>query len=1154
MNVLEYFDNIQKSVQNNYDFANLARAKGLDPEKSVEVPQANSLAEKVVGLISAIYPEVKGKGIVERILSLEKQYGSLDPAVALTIAEEVALEKFYVFETKHLGIEIGVRLAIAYMTLGVVSSPIEGFTQLKLNKTKDGAEYFVPFYAGPIRSAGGTEAAFSIVIVDHLREIFGYARYDPTEDEVKRGVHEAYQYHERVTNLQYLPSEEELDFLLKNLPVQVSGDPSEDREVYNYKDLPRIETNFIRSGFCLTTCEGLAQKAPKILKRIIGLRAKGFKLSSWDWLADFVSLQKKIKEGKSSVKSSGGGATYMQDIVAGRPVFAHPGRSGAFRLRYGRCRNTGYSTLGFHPATMAISKNFIAVGTQLKIEKPTKGCTAASCDTISGPIVKLKDESVIYVSSFEQGKKLTPQVSEILYLGDILIPYGDFSNRNQLLGTPGYVEQYWLEEVLEKGGTSELNVSFEKAIQISKELGVSLHPNYIYYWTQIKYEDFIGLIDWFAYGSFENEELSLPYSSNDKLKFAIGKRALELIGCEHKVLNEKIILSSDNSKSLFFSLGIDSNFLDLEKKFKEISLKIIESETPLQILNKLCPYVIRDKAGTFIGARMGRPEKAKLRKLIGSPHVLFPVSEEGGRLRSVQSAVEKGSVQSDFPNFFCSICGLDSAYTRCLKCDSPCKKRNYCKTCNKYYDGVCLEHPDKSRNHSVRRIDMKQYFESAKKLIGARIDDLPVVIKGVRGTLNADHSCENLAKGLLRAKYNLHVNKDGTIRYDISEMPLTHFKPKEIGTSISKLKSLGYEYDIYNKELISPEQILEIFPHDVVLPACPETPDEKADDVLMNICNFIDDELNYLYKLPKLFNCKTKDDLAGVLLGCIAPHNCAAVVGRVIGFSKVQALLASPYMHAAMRRDCDGDEAAIMVLADMLINFSKHFLPSHRGGTQDAPLVLNTRIRAGEVDDMIFDLDTTSKIPLALYRAGEEHKSPSEVKLERVMNRLGGEHEFDNLWFSYDTSDLNEGPVCSSYKTLPTMHDKVKEQMDLCMKIRAVDVSDVARLTIERHFIRDIRGNLRKFSQQVFRCVACNEKFRRPPLVGKCTACGGKIIFTISEGSIMKYMQESLDLAHTYKVSPYLIENLEIVQKDIQSIFGKEKEKQEALNKFLIAN
>lgn len=82
---------------------------------------------------------------------------------------------------------------------------------------------------------------------------------------------------------------------------------------------------------------------------------------------------------------------------------------------------------------------------------------------------------------------------------------------------------------------------------------------------------------------------------------------------------------------------------------------------------------------------------------------------------------------------------------------------------------------------------------------------------------------------------------------------------------------------------------------------------------------------------------------------------------------------------------------------------------------------------------------------------------------------------------------------------------------------------------------------------QVFRCVGCNSKFRRPPLVGRCTKCGGKLIFTISEGSILKYMQAALDLAKTFNVSDYLMECLELTRKDIESIFGREKEKQETL-------
>ncbi len=1147
MNIKEYFVKIESDVKKMYKFANKARVKGIDPISEVEIPIALSLAERATGLISTLYPQIADKRIVSRILELEKQYGSLDPAVALSIAEEIAKEKFCKFKDYKEAIEAGARIAIAYLTLGVVSSPIEGFVELHFEKTSDGKEYFVPYYAGPIRSAGGTEAAFSVVILDYLREILGYARYDPTEDEVKRGIHETYMYHERVSNLQYLPSEKEIEFLMRNIPVQISGDPSEDKEVYNFKDLKRVPTNFIRSGFCLTLNEGIALKAPKVLKRIIKLREKGFKLSDWSWMEEFVNLQKKIKENKTV--GSGASATYIQDLVAGRPVFGHPSYSGAFRLRYGRCRNTGYSALALHPATMHICDDFIAIGTQLKIEKPTKGCTVAVCSSIDGPIVKFRNGDVKQIFNPEEAKKIYKDVEEIIYLGDLLVPYGDYLNRNHALDKPGYVEQYWMEQLLKAGGQSELFPDFEKAVVLSQEFKIPLHPSYIYYWREISNEDLNALVDWIAHGEIRTT-LVLPYTNLDKSRFSKGKRAIELIGCEHKVSIENVILNEKDTKALLFNLGIDytGNF---EQSIENLIIKLKEStgKPILEIIKSLCSLEIKDKSGTFIGARMGRPEKAKLRKLTGSPHVLFPVGYEGGRLRSVQAAIDNGRVEAEFAVFYCDKCKHETIYPSCEICQSTCKKMNYCPDCDENYTGKCPQH-ERSLEFKKKRIDIKHYFDIAKKQTNLRTEDIPVVVKGVRGTSNKDHSCENLAKGLLRAKHNLNVNKDGTIRYDMSEMPLTHFKAKEIGTSISKLKELGYEWDLNGNPIENDNQVIELFPHDIILPACPNSQDERADDLFLKICQFVDDELEKLYGLPRYFNAKTKEDLIGVFLGCMAPHNCAAVTGRLIGFSKTQAFLASPYIHAAMRRDCDGDEAAAMLLMDMLLNFSKSFLPSHRGGTQDAPLVLNACLRAGEVDDMIFDVDVSKKIPLELYEAAEKEKSPYEVKMEQVRNRLGKEKEFYDLGYAYETENINGGPLCSSYKTLPTMHDKVESQMELCKKIRAVDTDDVSRLIIERHFIRDTRGNLRKFSMQVFRCVGCNSKYRRPPLTGKCTKCGGKLIFTISEGSVLKYMQPALDLARKYHASPYLLESLELTEMYIQSIFGKEKEKQEALGKW----
>jgi len=202
------------------------------------------------------------------------------------------------------------------------------------------------------------------------------------------------------------------------------------------------------------------------------------------------------------------------------------------------------------------------------------------------------------------------------------------------------------------------------------------------------------------------------------------------------------------------------------------------------------------------------------------------------------------------------------------------------------------------------------------------------------------------------------------------------------------------------------------------------------------------------------------------------------------------------------------------------------------------------------VDDQILDFEV-GEYGLELYELAEKGEHSSKVEIETIGKRLKEEKDpFTGIGFTHDCDNFNNGVLNSSYKLLPTMQEKVEQQMDLCSKIRAVDTSDVARLVIERHFIRDIRGNFRKFSMQVFRCVGCNEKFRRPPLSGKCTKCGGKLIFTIHKGSILKYMQGALDLAKNFGVSDYLVECLELTQRDIESIFGREKEKQEDLKQW----
>ncbi len=1005
-------------------------------------------------------------------------------------------------------------------------------------------------------------------MVEYLREKFGYGRYDAREEEIKRSITEVNDYHERVTNLQYFPSEGEVEFLAKNLPVQIDGDPTEKLEVSNYKMIDRVETPKIRGGFCLVMGECLAQKAGKIAKIISGLRTKGFDMSSWDFLDGFLEIQKKAKGAKESKDEKGDGKdakkgdeenvnkvepilTYIKDLVAGRPVLSHPSRVGGFRLRYGRSRASGLSSMSMHPATMCLLNNFIASGTQLRYERPGKASAMMPCDSIDGPIVKLKDGSVVFLRDEVEAKEVVKDVEEFLFLGDFLVNYGEFFNRAHKLIPCGYCEEWYAAELEKLAETRELgeseklikkiiknpfvDVSFDEAKGLCEKFSISLHPRFIFYWKEIEKEDVLKLKKWvekpvepIVSGKGKEDKLVLFY---DKVMGEESpKRVLELLGVPHRVVSGNVIVEGDYCKALVESLK------DLR-----------EGESVLDMLNS--KLRVRDKSGTFIGARMGRPEKAKLRKLTGQPHVLFPVGNEGGRLRSVQEALTKGKITSDFPIYYCGGCKRETIYYLCEECGNVAKKLYYCRECGKKISSKsCSEHGE-GVSFMKKSVEIKRFMDSAFKMLQLSADERPVLIKGVRGTSSEDHIPEHLAKGILRALFGVNVNKDGSIRYDMTELPITHFRAREIGTSVRKLRELGYTKDIRGKSLESEEQLLELRPQDLILPACDEAVEDGADEVLIRVANFVDNLLVRFYGLRGFYGLKDREDLVGHLVVGLAPHTSAGIIGRIIGFSRIQGCLAHPLWHSANRRDCDGDELCVMLLMDVLLNFSRHYLPTHRGATQDAPLVISSRLVPSEVDDMVFDMDIVWKYPLEFYEAAASFKEPWDIKLERVGNRLGKENEWKGYGFTHDVKDINGGVRFSAYKKLPTMQEKLKGQMDIAEKIRAVDEGDVARLVIERHFIRDIRGNLRKFSMQQFRCVSCNMKFRRPPLRGNCV-CGGNVIFTISEGGIVKYLDPALQLAEKYKVPAYIMQSLELTRRRIESIFGKDRERQEALERW----
>ncbi len=705
----EYFLYLDKHVQEAYTIAERARKKGFDPELTVGIPLAKNMAERVEGIVSVAAAQLKGSGISQRIITLEKEMGTQNWKIAFIIALEVAQQKFCSFKDVRTAMEVGLRIGLAYITNGVVASPLEGFVRLELKKRNDtGKEYFALYFSGPIRSAGTTATCIFVAVADYVRVKMGYDPYDPTSHEIKRTFSELEYFHERIANLQYFPSERETEFITSHLPLQIDGDASEKIEVPNYKDLPRVSTNMLRNGFCLVNAEGLAQKFAKFWGKF-SKWYKEFGMDHWIFLDDYVKLQKEIKahgavKKDASVKIAPD-YTYIKDIVGGRPILGHPLQRGSFRLHYGRTRTSGFSSDAIHPATMVITNNYLAIGTQLKTERPGKATTLTTCDRIEGPIVKLKDQSVRYIDTVEDAQKYVKDITEIIYLGDILINYGDFLNRGHILAPPGYCDEWWVRE-LEAQLPPEERIPYTAmlhdpirfipscadALLLSQKYSIPLHPRYTYHWMDITYESLAVFLPWLHTGIRKEGNLIFPYTFTTDPAYS-PKRTLELLGVPHRLIqNEYILIEGSWADAFCANVGMTTTVPDYVLDPHDTN--------PLTFINKYSLAVLKDKSGIFIGTRMGRPEKAKIRKMTGSPHGLFPVGDEGGRLRSFQSALEKGKVTAQFPLLYCPTCKDYSVYPQCPRCATATVQHQYCKQCG-IVQQPCTHNPVNYKELSV---------------------------------------------------------------------------------------------------------------------------------------------------------------------------------------------------------------------------------------------------------------------------------------------------------------------------------------------------------------------------------------------------------------------------------------------------------------------
>ena len=667
-----------------------------------------------------------------------------------------------------------------------------------------------------------------------------------------------------------------------------------------------------------------------------------------------------------------------------------------------------------------------------------------------------------------------------------------------------------------------------------------------------------------------NGTLSKKISDLLEAKDIIAKENVRKLEVENKKRIEKIRAETEaRQKGMTISETEKAGILamdEIEDVGPEDNKALLDSfelrdenlvENSLWIVKKLSNLRWESSVSTRIGCRMGRPEKANKRTLKTAINSLFPIGEEGGP-QSLMSVASSKNPRVFLGVRICTKCNKNTPFIRCHHEFHEDGKKYICngKTTQRENDS------NARRKSEMQTIYLDKKMEKARIELG--LERIPRKIKCMKELRTKSRTPESINKGILRAKHELPVYKDGTIRFDMSDVPLTHFTPREINADWKKLREIGYTVDINGYPLESNRQMLELFPQDFVLT-------DSCAEFMYRVANYVDELLERHYKMDKWYNLKSKEDLIGELIIALAPHTSGGVLGRIIGWSNCSGGYAHPLFHAAKRRNCDGDEDCVMMLMDGLLNFSRKLLPAGRGGLMDAPLVLTTRINPNEVDKEALNVDAAWYYPSSLYFAAKELRNPKDIinKIDIVEHRKENVTALRGYGFSHFTNKLDSGPEFSAYKTLDTMVDKMNGQLSLGKRIRAVDAKNVASLVVRNHFLPDLRGNLQAFTKQKVRCTKCHHSYRRMPIAGKCIQvmkgregglvgsgsriqrCNGNLALTVSEGAVRKYIKVINHIQEEYGLDSYTNQNVKWLIDSTDSLFNNDRAKQMSLSDFL---
>ena len=1075
MNELEfqkYVKQLKKNITAQIKIASEARSKKHDPWNSIEAKITNSSTKNILSILNI----PKLEDYLPRRIDQNKNMLLL----AADIAKQTINGRFIKKSQEDL-VLLALQNSFVILSRGQSSVPQEYIHRVRIDPT---TKHLTVFFTNTIRHVPGVIIGLVVLISDYIRSILHLNRFQSTPDTIGR-YEEEMAIFLNMNDRQQSFEQNHLTLFIQNIGVELTSEPYERVEVKKYRNLPKL-TNHLRMGLCVAL-EKILHNLQHIIrqKRLAGI-------PEWVWLDNFTFSRPGQERDFGS-----------KDIRSTQPLLSQSKTPGGFRLRYGLSRNIGFGTIGLHPATIILT-GMLSPGCTVQLDLSDIYYSIGPVSSIMGPLVELNDNSLVRINSIAEYYEVNESIVQIWEMGDILISPSDNPIPEEFI-LSAWTEEWWSEEISNKitekpsileqiedcCDISPIDIyqlikyplryhpSWNLSVNLSKYTNIPIHPKFAFNWNEIAISDFIYLVQ-------NIEELNKTKSTSDDNLI----RIIKALGVQFEIKDNKLNVHEFN------------NFIPLLRGKAEQITSLVDIEKGKISVESLCQaligFPVRSLCNRRIGLKLVRIEKSENRVTNPPHHVIFPLGKYGGSQRDLFKVNGENPIKITISERFCETCGISSFKSFCPECQQQTSQQYLCRKGHIVDSQYCAECNRKAYPKSPKLVHVGAMFNSAfKKANSPNIQK----VKGVLSLNNQYGISEPLIKGILRAKHNIHVFKDGTTRYSYTNSPILTFTPKEIHTSIEELIHLGYTHDIQGEDLTDEEQQIEIFPYDIII-------NEAGLQFLFSQSKFLDDELVYLYDSSPYYRLRTFENVIGLLIVGISPTSQIGVLGRVIGYTSNNVLYAHPVWHHLKSRQCNGVSDSITLFLYVMFNFSREFISAFHGGSLDTPTIVNL---VDNWDDLLICSKTTIFSQNLSFYQNLELKSPKPKPITYDFSLLHLTQMIQHI-----TTNLSDIEIENKLREQKII-DRIKITLDSLRTIRAVEEGVFVDNILVNDFLNKITASISRFFQQPFRCRICKRTFRRVPLGRNCPFCHKSALeLTLSKGWVLRYMQIISLLAEEY--------------------------------------